>query len=47
MSRIPIDLPPDAYPERRRRSRGGIGGLALLVIFASFFVLTYLAMEIF
>lgn len=46
MSRIPIDLPPDRYPNKVKPPRKKGGLLVLLVLFAVVFGLTYLALEI-
>lgn len=45
MSRIPVDLPPDVYPSRRKPQRKGRTFLTFLLLFAAFFALTWLALE--
>lgn len=44
MSRIPIDLPPDTYPKKAKVPRRGGSLLVLLLLFASVFAVTYLAL---
>lgn len=44
MSRIPIDLPPEPYPRRKRNNKGG-NMLSLLITFAAIFAVTYLVLE--
>lgn len=48
MSKIPIDLPPDAYPETPRRSARKGGNAVLFVgVFAAVFALIWMLLEIF
>lgn len=48
MSRIPIDLPPDRYPQTNRRSRRNrSNALLFLFSFAAVFAIVMILLEIF
>lgn len=48
MSKIPIDLPPDRYPELSRKNRRGKSNLLVfLFTFAAIFAVVMVALEIF
>lgn len=48
MSKIPVDLPPDAYPVTQRRAARKGGNVVLFVgVFAAAFALIWMVFEIF